>query len=93
MIEYLVTKLNDDGMVSDEGNNVRISSTMLEHCSEEFTERLRQNGYSGGELLCIGKQFLGHGAIYVLYDIENISYEEATIYLETLGSRDSTSIE
>ena len=88
MIEYLVTKLNEDGMVSDEDNNVGISSTMLENWSEEYSERLRRDGYLGGELFCIGKYFCGHGAIYVLYDTENVSHEDATDYLETLGGRD-----
>ena len=92
-IEYLVTRLNEDGMVSDEDNSVGISSTMLERWSEECTEGLRKNGYFGGDLLCIGRYFCGHGAVYVLYDTENISYEEAMAYLETLGSRDSASIE
>ena len=31
MVEYLVTTLNTTKLVSDEDNNVGVSSTMLEH--------------------------------------------------------------
>ena len=37
--------------------------------------------------------FCGHGSIYILYDAENSSHEEAIAYMEILGGRDSENIE
>ena len=88
MVEYLVTTLNTTKLFSDEDNNVGVSSTMLEHWSDECTEYLRENGYTGGELFCIGKYFSAHGAIYVLFDRQGVTYEEANEYLERLGARE-----
>ena len=89
IVEYLVTTLNATGIVSDEDNNVGISSTMIERWSDDCTDYLRENGYTGGELTDDGGYFPGHGAIYILYDKQPVTYEEAREYLEQLGSTDN----
>ena len=88
MVNCLVKKLNENGMISDEDNDLKISSTMLEYWTDECTDYLHKNGYTGKSLTFIGGYFEGHGAIYVLYD-QSIGYEEAKHYLEEEGARDS----
>ena len=86
-VRGLVISLNENGIISDEDNEIKISSLMMENWSEKFSEYIRKNGYNGGELRCIGGYFPAHGAIYVLYDTESVLYEEAKEYLERLGRR------
>ncbi|MDX3774011.1 hypothetical protein QE250_07800 [Chromatiaceae bacterium AAb-1] len=80
-IDKLVAKLNLDGIVSDE-DGCLISSYMVERWTAESTEYLRDNEYKGGKLTMHAKFFSGHGAVYVLFDENEHTYDSATKYMD-----------
>lgn len=80
-IGKLVAKLNLDGIVSDE-DDCLISSHMVEHWTIESTEYLRENEYKGGKLISHAKFFSAHGAVYVLFDENENTYDSATTYMD-----------
>ena len=87
LTENLVNALNGRGIISDVDKDVGASSVIVEHWSKACTEYLRNNGYEGGTLARAGNFYHNHGAIYILYDTQRFSYEEAIEHLEMLGRR------
>ena len=86
-INQIIDLLNLNHIVSDE-DCAGLSSTMIRHWADECDNYLRNAGYCGGKLQTAGKYFQNHGAIYVLYDESQISYEEASKYLNSVAERE-----
>ncbi len=82
----LISKLNIDHISSDE-DSVGLSSTIIEAWSYKCTDFLRENGFTGDELTTTGGYFPEHGAIYVIFDKDQVSYEDALTYLKEVASR------
>ncbi len=84
----LISSLNTDHIVSDE-DGIGLSSIMVEDWSEECDDYLRSRGYVGGEIQTHGAYFSHHGAVYVIYDEDHVTYEEASEYIVNIGDKDS----
>ncbi|MEJ2610690.1 MAG: hypothetical protein P8179_11530 [Candidatus Thiodiazotropha sp.] len=78
----LVSILNRNGIVSDE-DGLGLSSTMIEAWDEDCDAYLAENGYQGGTLETAAEFISDHGAVYVIYDSESITYEKAKKYIES----------
>lgn len=87
LTENLVNALNERGIISDGDKDVGASSVMVEWWYGTCTEHLRKNGYNGGELARAGDHFPNHGAIYILYDKERFTSDDAIENLNMLGRR------
>ncbi|GAB2199494.1 hypothetical protein [Sessilibacter sp. MAH4] len=83
-LDRLITKLNENGIASDE-DELGLSSTMLENWTVSCDAFLTGNGYKGNSLKTSGKYIQNLGAVYILYDIDVFTYEEAQNYLLTFG--------
>ncbi|MCD1584570.1 hypothetical protein AAGW18_16070 [Vreelandella titanicae] len=79
----VAAQLNGSGIVSDE-DGLGLSSTWIESWDEEFTEHLRNFGYTGGEINNVGKYF-SHGAVYALYNEAKTTHLKAMAYIKKLA--------
>lgn len=81
--EYVVTELLSKGYVCDESPNTLVVSTFLENFRSAATEYIREFGYTGGDLMCIG-EMSEVGAGYMLYDTETIAYHDAIYKIKAI---------
>lgn len=81
--EYVVTELLSKGYVCDESPNTLVISTFLENFRSVATEYIREFGYTGGDLMCIG-QMSEVGAGYILYDTDRITYHDAIYKIKSI---------
>jgi len=84
-INNLTHILNTEGYLSDESNKSCLSSVMIENWNDKCTNYIRNFGYVGGKLSCYAKYFSTKGGIYLLFNTEKISLEEAKLILETIA--------
>lgn len=82
----VIATLNVSNIVSDEDLK-GLSSVMIENWCEKCDQFLCANGYTGGRLRHQGKYYSTSGAIYVVYDESQISYEEANEYMDDIARR------
>lgn len=82
----VASHLNLNGIVSD-NDGIGLSSTWIEGWNEEFTNHLREFGYTGGEINKVGKYF-PIGAVYALYDKSETTHSKAMDYIKKLASAD-----
>lgn len=83
LIKSIAEHLNRYGSISDE-DEFHIQSVMMENWIGDCTNYLREYGYIGGNLRCIGRHFDGYGSAYVLYDEDNSHHNDAIEYLMKL---------
>jgi len=85
-LDELIGTLNINHLVSDEDSK-GLSSTMIEGWSNECDSYLRSNGYTGGKLNTHSSFLPDHGAVYVVFDESQISYDDASKYLIDVANR------
>lgn len=55
----------------------------MEAWNTSCDEFIQNKGFEGGKLSCIGKMIEGYGAIYLLYDTEQLTYDQANLQLNS----------
>lgn len=85
-VQALADRLNRLGWASDE-DGLCLSSTLVERWTTECTALLRGQGYAGSDLMGIAQYFSHCGAIYVLYDSERLSVQDALAATEQVARR------
>lgn len=80
----VASQLNHSGIVSD-ADGLGLGSGWIEGWNEEFTEHLRDFGYTGGDIDKVGKYF-SSGAFYALYNEEKATHSNAMSYIKKLAS-------
>ena len=88
-LKRVADQLNLTGLATDE-DGLCLSSSLVEHWSDDCTELLRDHGYQGGKLLVTGRFFNHCGAIYLLYQSSSHSLEDAQRELERAAKRHAT---
>ncbi|MEE2604048.1 MAG: hypothetical protein VX595_13350 [Pseudomonadota bacterium] len=73
----LASALNARSYASDE-DDYGLSSIMINNWNLECDDYLREYGYTGGEINNFGKYYNTHGAVYAIYDTENMTQPEIT---------------
>jgi len=85
-LRLVSNQLNETGLATDE-DGLCLGSMLIEHWSERCTELLRRRGYEGGRLQGTGQYFSQCGAIYVLYDSERCTLDDAIRELHIAAER------
>lgn len=77
-------QLNATGFATDE-DGLCLSAELVEHWAFCCTDLLRLHGYDGGPLRALGQYFPRRGAIYLLYDSQRHTHDEARAQLKRAG--------
>lgn len=70
----LKNHLESDGYFLDENDDVYLGSGLMEKCKTTIEKKLRTFGYTGGSLLGTAKYYPRHGAIYAIFDSNQLNY-------------------
>ncbi|MDP8169887.1 hypothetical protein QJU96_01095 [Pasteurella skyensis] len=82
ILSKIIEQLNDNGIILDEDISP-FTSTAMEQWNESCDNFIRNKGYLGGNILCGGKFYGGHGAVYALFDKERYDHLKAREYIDT----------
>lgn len=90
-VSHVVNELNTQGMYSAEENDNRLSHA-IKHWTESCEDYLRKYfNYNGGDLKTTGRYFPHCSCVYVMYDSEQYTFDEANDEVTRIGEQTKSS--